>query len=223
MSNVKFIAFSGGCFSGKTTTMNLLKDKLVQNGIHVIVINENIRDFITSCNTTIEAIRKDANAYFHLQSEIITDKMAKELRVLGTKKYNYNQQSQDTVVLADRSMIDSLFYFLFYVDKNNLTPLSTRNYELFYKQINDWINDVAYAYIYDLILMFEPLELKCNDSTFRPSTIDVLKHTENRMIRTLHDSYYQKCKNTNLAVLNIDLNKDSQESVVNYIYNTIKF
>lgn len=221
MSNVKFIAFSGGCFSGKTTTMNLLKDKLVQNGIHVIVINENIRDFITSRNTTIEAIRKDANAYFQLQSEIITDKMSKELRVLRTKKDN--QQFQNTVVLADRSMIDSLFYFLFYVDKNNLVHLSTRNYELFYKQINDWINDVAYAYIYDLILMFEPLELKCNDSTFRPSTIDVLKHTENRMIRTLHDSYYQKCKNTNLAVLNIDLNKDSQESVVNYIYNTIKF
>ena len=105
MNNVKFIAFSGGCFSGKTTTMNLLKDKLIQNGIHVIVINENIRDFITSRNTTIEAMRKDANAYFQLQYEIISDKMSKELRVLRTKKDN--QPFQNTIVLADRSMIDS--------------------------------------------------------------------------------------------------------------------
>lgn len=216
-NNVKFVAFSGGCFSGKTTTLNLLKDKLKGNGFEVVVLNENIREFLNASNT-IEDVRRDANAYFILQEDVITNKIIRERRFLR----NLNLQKTKLIVLADRSLIDSLFYYLFYVDKNNLTRLNAENYETFYEKIDKSIK-TAFEHIYDLILMFEPLNKKCYDNTYRPISIDTLKYTESRMIKTLHDSYMAKCNNENLAVMNIDLNKDSQESVVNYIYNILKF
>ena len=219
-NNVKFVAFSGGCFSGKTTTMNLIKDKLEANGFDVVVLNENIREFLNTSNT-IEDVRRDANAYFVLQEDVITNKIIREHRFYKNQYLSYKHNT-NLIVLADRSLIDSLFYYLFYVDKNNLTRRNAENYETFYGKIDKSIK-TAFERIYDLILMFEPLNKKCDDNIYRPISIDTLKYTENRMIKTLHDSYMAKCNNNDLAVMNIDLNKDSQESVVNYIYNILKF
>lgn len=216
MRRIKFIAFSGGCFSGKTTTMLLLKEELERNGKSVVILGENIRDFIKD-DLTIQDIRKDANTYFELQHKVIMSKIAFETRYMNAKY----KVEKDIIVLADRSIIDSLFYLLFYVDKNQLTNKNICEYEKLYKLVDEWARN-AYNGLYDMILMFEPLNLVCEDLTYRPNNINVLKYTESRMIKTLHNAYFGSTKysKSNLAVVNIDLN-NAKTGIVKYLYNLL--
>ena len=65
------IAFSGGCFSGKTSTMEALKFILEKEGYNVVIISEAMRETeVAKSGMSIDAIRQDANLYFKLQKEI---------------------------------------------------------------------------------------------------------------------------------------------------------
>ena len=106
----KVIAFSGGCFSGKTTTMNEVKAYLEDAGYKVVVLGELIR---TATSKPIDVIRKDPTAYLRLQEKIIRSKIEQENKAL--------EDDSNTVYLADRAITDSLFYLQNYVDKSGLS------------------------------------------------------------------------------------------------------
>ena len=63
----RVIAFSGGCFSGKTTTMKFVKEQLISAGYKVTVLDEIIR---TVTDKPIDEIRKNPSAYLDLQKKI---------------------------------------------------------------------------------------------------------------------------------------------------------
>ena len=59
----KLILFSGGCNSGKTTTLKAVASKLQSLGYKVNILDEIIRK---ETNKPIDELRKDAKAYFRL-------------------------------------------------------------------------------------------------------------------------------------------------------------
>ena len=59
----KVIAFSGGCFSGKTSAIQLVKDDFIAKGLTCVVIEELIRDYKIK---SIDDLRSDPNAYFEI-------------------------------------------------------------------------------------------------------------------------------------------------------------
>ena len=97
------IAFSGGCFSGKTSTMEALKSVLEKDGYKVVIVSEAMRETeVAKSGMSIDAIRQDANLYFKLQKEIIKKKVKQERDV------PFNDEP-DTIYLFDRAITDSLF------------------------------------------------------------------------------------------------------------------
>lgn len=194
----KVIVFSGGCFSGKTTTLNTFAAKT--DNAHVL--GENIRN---KGYTSIDDIRADASAYLTLQIEAITQKMNDEKNAFATL-------TNDDVVFVDRSIIDSLFYLTFYVDKHSLSDYDMDRFDSLLTSILEhakW----AFSNFYDKVLFFKPLELECNDGVHRPAKIDALKHIESVMIYSLLGPYINK-------VVHVDLNDDSNRAfTLERLYN----
>ena len=73
----KIIVFTGGCYSGKTTSMEIIKKLLEEQGKSVIFLDELIRKYNIE---SIDDIRKDANKYMDLQYDIISGKIQAELK-----------------------------------------------------------------------------------------------------------------------------------------------
>ena len=142
------IAFSGGCFSGKTSTMEALKSVLEKDGYKVVIVSEAMRETeVAKSGMSIDAIRQDANLYFKLQKEIIKKKVKQERDV------PFNSEP-DTIYLFDRAITDSLFYYEFYVDKSKLDNKEDyfRFHRLLLKRVSFLLNQI------DLLIEFKPLE-----------------------------------------------------------------
>lgn len=202
------IAFSGGCFSGKTTTMEKLKAALEKCGLRVSMLGELIRE---KCKTPIDYVRKNPNDYLVLQDDIIRSKIKEELLCICTQYYD--------VVLIDRAITDSLFYLTYYVDKSMLNDKCKQIFYSLYKYAADHAQ-YAFREIYDLVLEFAPLEIKCTDNVYRPKDIDEVKVIENRLISALNE-YYTDCK-SEMSLQYIDLNFVEAEMVVNRIARIVK-
>lgn len=192
------IAFSGGCFSGKTTTMEELEETLKAKGIKVVTLNELIRErYIGS----IDKIREDPSMYLAFQNEVIRAKIDAEIKCL-------NADAQ--VVLVDRAITDSLFYLLFYVDKSKLTFRDTISFMLLQSHIMSHI-EYAWFNIYDLVVEFKPLDKLCDDTVYRPKHIDALKHIEHTTISMLNDYANRGLENKCVVV---DLNHESADAFI---------
>ena len=117
------IAFSGCSNAGKTTSINNVKDYF---GDDAVILDEVIRrkkDF------NIDEIRADANAYVDFQIEVISKKIEEEKNAI--KKH------EAKIILIDRSLVDSMMYFLFYIDKSKLDSKHLQKYFDFYNVIQD--------------------------------------------------------------------------------------
>lgn len=168
------IAFSGGCFSGKTTTMEKLKESLERRGRKVAMLSELVREHKIE---SIDKLRQDPSAYLKFQQDIILEKIDAEL--------NCTKLDVD-VVLVDRAITDSLFYLMFYVDKSKL---SFDDIALFYGLQNRIRMHMKQAFkqIYDLVIEFSPINAVCDDKVFRPKQIGALKYIEYDIISMLND------------------------------------
>lgn len=151
------IVFSGGCFSGKTTTIEHL-----QYHVGGVVLGELIRDYLK--DKSIDQIRKDPNEYLWLQFKVITRRVFREWRYRLTS-FLY------PLIMIDRSIGDCLFYYERYIDYRGLNFGNKILYRLFlwFVKISAWI---SFNCVYDAVLLFEPIDAVCDDEKFRPKNLN---------------------------------------------------
>lgn len=200
MSKPIVIAFSGGCFSGKTTTMEKLKETLEQRGHKVIMLSELVRKYKIE---SIDKLRENPSEYLAFQDSVISEKIAQEAHLLSQ---GFNDID---VVLVDRAITDSMFYLLFYVDKNKLTEYDLNKYWYLLSRVQ---NHTIYAFkhIYDIIIEFAPINKLCDDTVFRPQKIDTLKYIESIAISMLN----RFAANGTTNVVHWDLNIQSAQVLI---------
>lgn len=200
------IAFSGGCFSGKTTTMEKLKESLEKRGYKVAMLSELVREHKIE---SIDKLRQDPSAYLKFQQDVILEKIDAEL--------NCTKLDAD-VVLVDRAITDSLFYLMFYVDKSRL---SFDDIALFYGLQNRIRMHMKQAFeqIYNLVIEFSPINAVCDDKVFRPKQIGALKYIEYDIISMLND---YAISSTLGKYARWDLNTQSAEELILKIIERFK-
>lgn len=206
----KLILFSGGCNSGKTTTLRAVADKLVAMDYDVKILDELIRK---ETNMPIDELRKNANAYLDLQNKIIRKKIELEKAAI--------EDSSNDIYLADRAATDSMFYLENYVDKNQLDDEHIAIFCELHKSLDEYLK--RYFWRYHLLIQFAPLEVKVQDK-FRPKRVDILKDYESHCIERLNFTYYLKISTAmkKVKIMNVDLNYSIwKESVVNRIIDLI--
>lgn len=206
MSKPLVIAFSGGCFSGKTTTMEKLKELLEKRGHKVAMLSELVREHKIE---SIDKLRQDPSAYLKFQQDIILEKIDAEL--------NCTKLDVD-VVLVDRAITDSLFYLMFYVDKSRL---SFDDIALFYSLQNRTRMHMKQAFeqIYHLVIEFSPINAVCDDKVFRPKQIGALKYIEHDIISMLNE-FAMPC--TLGKYIRCDLNTQTPENLILKIVERFK-
>lgn len=214
LGNAPFtIAFSGGCFSGKTSTMQALKSILEKEGYKVVIIDENIRktEKAKKCSDSIDALRANPDSYFELQKEIIQEKIKQENEAFNSKKPN--------VYLFDRALTDSLFYYEFYVDKSKLAHKDD------YFNFHKWLIDNIFNSMYhlDLLVEFKPLLGIHTDDKMRPANLGIASSSEFLAIHRNNVAFYNELlRNANKGFLQIDLNKIESNNCIEQIINKIQ-
>ena len=205
------IAFSGGCFSGKTSTMEALKSILEKEGYNVVIISEAMRETeAAKSGMSIDTIRQDANLYFKLQKEIIQKKINQEFEAFNGKP--------DTIYLFDRAITDSLFYYEFYVDKGKLD--NKEEYFKFHKYLLDKVSSTLNQV--DLLIEFKPLNNRdINADKMRPAYLSSASYSEFACIFILNNNYRRKL-DRKLGYYMVDLNDKYYNNCVEQIINKIR-
>ena len=195
------ILFSGGCNSGKTTTLKAVASKLRGLGYRVRILDEIIRK---ETDKPIDELRKDANAYLKLQDKIIREKIEQEKTAI--------EDNGDDVYLADRAITDSLFYLENYVDKSQLDKEGLKLFCRLHSSVHEYLK--RYFWRYSLVVEFQPVAVRETD-LFRPVHIDMMKNYENICIARLNYYYSKGYRKQNFMVA--DLNYMKLEEVVDNI------
>ena len=209
MSKPVHIAFTGGCHSGKTTSIQTIKKILEKAGKKVFIFSEIIRNHNIG---TIDEIRKDANKYMDLQHSIINEKIDMENCFINSYSEAYNRLN--TVVLIDRAITDSLFYLTFYTNKNEF---NNESYDKFIYTLNNIYKhldniDNVYNYVFE----FKPLNKIQENDVYRPSNLEQMKDIEYKMIHEYNKLYLPK------HLQYIDLNNVPMDMMEQYWENYIK-
>lgn len=202
----KLILFSGGCNSGKTTTLKAVAEKLQSLGHKVNILDELIRK---ETDKPIDELRKDAKAYLQLQDKIIRAKIEQE-------KVAIEDNRTDGIYLADRAVTDSLFYLENYVDKSQLDEEGIKLFCKLHNSVHEYLK--RYFWRYSLVVDFQPLAVREHD-LFRPIHIDMMKDYEAIGIKHLNWYYSNGYKNQN--IMSIDLNYIKIENAVDRIIKKI--
>jgi deoxyadenosine/deoxycytidine kinase len=160
------IALSGACHSGKSTFANELENSIK----NVESYDEVIRDYDFG---SIDDVRENPEDYLQVQFEIICRKIKQEEQAL---KY-----SRDKIILFDRSLVDSLYYYTYYVDKSRVnTDVYNDFLETLICKLKAHIEKV-----YDLIFLFEPIKITDNADDFRPKDLIQKQRSEYEIIKSL--------------------------------------
>lgn len=153
------IACSGSCHSGKTT---LIK-KLLEAFPGSVSLDELIRQ---KAIPNLTALRADPNAYLDVEWDIITQKMKQEADALT--------DGQDRLVIADRSLADSLYYLTRYTRVNDLTP---DNVVRFYKLVS--LITSQWDSRYSRIVFLKPIPILFDhDDPFRVGELNIIQQSE---------------------------------------------
>ena len=208
------IAFSGGCFSGKTTTMNKLLSYLKDKEYPVEVIGERARELMPQqYNGNIDLLRKNAKDYLKFEIDIISKKIQDE--------DNARAGESKKIYLIDRALSDSLFYLETYIDVKSLDLESAKAFTDFHKKLVDLLT--KYLYRYNIMFEFEPIENSNNDDAFRPCNIDVIKHYEHNRIKRINDEFFVDTMLYRFDTLQHKKAKDLFEYVRSKVENYIRF
>lgn len=201
------ILFSGGCNSGKTTTLKAVASKLQSLGYRVRVLDEIIRK---ETDKPIDELRKDANAYLKLQDKIIRAKIEQEKTAIEDNR-------TDDIYLADRAVTDSLFYLENYVDKSQLDEKGLKLFCKLHNSVHEYLK--RYFWRYSLVVEFQPITVRELD-LFRPVHIDMMKNYESICIARLNYCYSNGYRKQNFMVA--DLNYMKLEEAVDKIIEKAK-
>lgn len=205
----KVIAFSGGCHSGKTTTINKVAEALKAKGYKVKKLSELMRKVT---GLSIDELRKNPHKYLTVQEQIISMKINQECKAFN--------DTGDVIYLVDRAITDSLFYLENYVDKSSLTPeeiIRLSNLDFVARQ---HAMD-AFNCGYDMLIQFEPLDIIENKDQYRPQLLEHLKDYEYQGISTFNRAHLW-CRHDNYAALyNFFLEVNMQCNSVDFIVDTI--
>lgn len=201
------ILFSGGCNSGKTTTLKAVASKLQSLGYRVRILDEIIRK---ETDKPIDELRKDANAYLKLQDKIIRAKIEQEKTAIEDNR-------TDDIYLADRAVTDSLFYLENYVDKSQLNEEGLKLFCKLHNSVHEYLK--RYFWHYSLVVEFQPVAVRELD-LFRPVHIDMMKNYESICIARLNYCYSNVYRKQNFMV--VDLNYMKLEEAVDKIIEKAK-
>ena len=197
-----YITFTGGCHSGKTTSIQIIKKILEEKGKTVYIFSEIIRNHNIG---SIDEIRSDANKYIDLQYNIINEKIDMECSLL-----NMDMEGINTYVLLDRAITDSLFYLTFYTNKNEFNGESKEKFYYTFNRINDHLSNITNVYNY--IFEFKPLKNIQEDDIFRPTDLDKMKDIEYKMIQNLNKAYFGNLE----RYYQIDLNNVDRDKMYDF-------
>lgn len=177
-SNI-IIALSGASHSGKTTFLTEAETVLGKD--NVICISENIREIESVKSVGIENIRKDPLLYFEVQKEIITKKIKQEIEA--------GVQQENKIILIDRSLADSIWYFTKYVEISNFSDDKKAEYFDFLSKLGS-AAERSFALTYDAVFIFPPIkkEEQSNDAFRQDLTyFDKSQEAEFIQIATLNE------------------------------------
>lgn len=177
VKNKQAIVFSGGCYSGKTTTMLKVKELLEAEGKTVTILQNTHRPLITS---TIDELRANPIEYLAFQRSIIENRIEAEKEAL----------SKEGIVLIDRGLSDFIFYLTFYTDKASLDAEQLKELTDIYAMAHNhaiW----SYANLYALVFQFEPIAIPAVEAltNTRPLKLEALQFSEYNAINTLNFFY----------------------------------
>lgn len=184
---MKVLAFSGGCFSGKTSAIEAFKHLLIGQGVEVHTGNELVRNNAKAVD--IDKIRSNADKYLQFELDIINAKIEYEQSL--QKRF-----SDNCIILLDRALTDSLMYYTLYINVNKLSDTSLDIYREFREKLSDAIY-YSFANIYTHVIEFLPLDAPCykaEDIEFRPSRVDTLKYVEHDVVQELNESYTDRVR-----------------------------
>lgn len=209
----KVVAFSGGCHSGKTTTMNKIAELLRANGYKVNILSELMREVT---DLSIDELRKQPSKYLDVQEQIISKKIEQEIAAF--------EDTSDTIYLVDRAITDSLFYLENYVDKSQLSEVEIiRLCNLDFVARTHAIS--AFDSGYDSVIAFKPLDIINNDDTYRPAMLDSLKDYEYEGINVLNMAYMWQRANSYSELydfyLEVNVKYNSAEFIMNVILDNL--
>lgn len=210
IDHIRTVVFSGGCYSGKTTTMLTVK-KMMQSdseleSYQIITLDEIVRNYAIS---SIDDIRKDARSYLRFQNDVVRQKIEAELDVMRLTK--------NTIVLIDRSITDSLFYVINYIDK---ASLNKDDLVMLHNLISDIISHINHALfnIYNVFVRFKPLNNVIECDTYRPNNLDMVSRIEYMLIDALNTAFISRASSCKQVYA--DLNKTNVYDLsASIIYN----
>ncbi len=188
MNNLIF-AISGAAHSGKTTCIEQLSEDLGKD--RVIHNTEVIRDK----NINIDQIRLDPVKYLDFEIEVIGEKILQEERA--------DKENEGKIIFFDRSLIDSYFYFTFYMDKSRFDKGTLKRYHEFLGLLTTKIY-IHMSELYDMIFLFEPIREQKRFDDFTQEHLKITQENENQFIKnmTYGFAYKNECMNK-IADINI--------------------
>lgn len=197
MNNVIW-SFAGPSGSGKTTLIRKISEKFpgkTRSFSEVIRENKDVK--------SIDEIRNDPEAYFNLQLTSIQKKIDQESEARIVK-------DGPKLVLIDRTLADSFFYYTTFVKPDKLGPSLAWQYSGFYSHI---MNECK-TRRYDLIVFMEPLPIRENDP-LRPANLQALQQVERASIGSLCDLLFPHVPKIRIhAQRDVDLILDMAEEVI---------
>jgi len=174
------IAFSGASHSGKTSAMNILKEL---DSEKVVLFNEVARENHIEIEN-IDELRKDAAKYLDFEQNIIQWKIDQETKL-------FKDNDPDKIYILDRSLADSLFYYTFYTDKNQLNKAQLSSYyeflEYLFKIANEFLHKL------DFIFLFKPIDNLVRKDIYTSNFLNYSQNIEDRFIKMLtYDILFDK-------------------------------
>ena len=173
---------------GKSTTMEMLAEKLKKKGYNVIIQKENVRPYLDKIGKTIDEIRKDPVEYMRMQEYIINERRERDM----ASCYN---DSENNVYLIDRTFADTLFYIEEYIDKSRFTEDELNEYIKMHDETMKTCEQL-YCSGYDLVLEFIPIDFsgynKNGDDPYRPKNVGVMNNYESACIGNINRAMVYK-------------------------------
>lgn len=170
------ITISGACHSGKTTFGKRLEDEIPGAKFYDEIVRTHDFD-------SIDELRENSNQYFQFERKVIKKKIEQE-RELYRK---------DGVHILDRNLIDNLYYYLRFINENQLTDNNKKEYNKFLNEIIDLSNEHSHK-IYDEVVLMNYIRASNDGDTYRPANLIDVQKGEYKLIRAFIKSFVDENK-----------------------------